>query len=82
MPKPDVGRYVFEVKDGNVDDQGRHIGNESAWIYCQPTESELSIVGKGYLSIHVKPGTPEESVWKLARELRELGVTLKYTPPR
>lgn len=82
MPSPDRGTYVFEVKDGQVDDQGRFVGNERAWIYCQPSESELSIVRTGYLSIHVKRGTPHEQVCELARKLRELEVTLQYTPPR
>ncbi len=76
------GTYVFEVKDGKPKGDGTFVGDESAWIYCQPTESELGIVGEGHLSLRCRPGTPYETVQDLARRLMELKVEIDYTPHR
>jgi hypothetical protein len=80
MSKVDRGVYAFEVKDGHVVEGGSYAGNEEAYIYCQPTESELGIVGRGHLSIHVRPGTSHVKVRDLARTLHDLGATISYSP--
>lgn len=70
----DQGSYVFETKEG---DRG-----VTPWIHCQPTTSELSIVGTGSLAIHVKDGTPYEEVRELGKLLNALGASLVFVPPR
>jgi hypothetical protein len=76
----DFGVYRYELKDGRPDGREGWIGNESAWIYCQPTDSELAIVGEGHLSIRVQPGTPYEKIAVLAKMLDELGARIEHTP--
>jgi|GEM_PF-4888813 len=76
--KLDQGIYRFEVKDGQPEQDGSYVGGEAAYIYCNPTTSQLSIAGNGRLSIHLQPGAPYEEVAALAKLLNGKGVSFRF----
>lgn len=77
MGKVDKGVYVFEVKEGEVSESGRDDAPVS--LYCQPTDSELSIVGSGFLSINLKRGTTVQQATAIAKYLAEHIDSISYT---
>ncbi|CAD6563375.1 hypothetical protein ACFQ3P_43380 [Paraburkholderia sabiae] len=77
MEKVDKGVYVFEVKEGEASASGRDDALVS--LYYQPTTSELSIVGSGFLSINLKRGTTVQQAAAIAQYLAEHIDSISYT---
>ena len=48
-------------------------------LYCQPTTSELTIVGLGHLSINLKPGTNVHQAADVAQYLAEHIESISFT---
>lgn len=77
MNKVDKGVYVFEVKEGQPSASGRDDAPVS--LYCRPTTSELTIVGSGFLSITLRPGTTVQRAADVAQYLAEHIESISFT---
>jgi len=77
VSKVDKGVYAFEVKEGQPSGDGRDDAPVS--LYCQPTKSELSIVGSGFLSINLKAGTTVQQAGDVAKYLAEHIESISFT---
>jgi hypothetical protein len=73
----DYATYKFEVKEGEASRNGANDAPVS--LYCQPVDSELSIVGKGFLSLNLKAGTTIEKAQEVARYLESVLKDVSYT---
>lgn len=77
MSNIDKGVYKFEVKEGQPSANGRD--DAPAFLYCQPTASELTIVGSGHLSIHLKHGTSVDEASTIAQYLADHIESIHFT---
>ncbi|MGS1076286.1 hypothetical protein [Burkholderia glumae] len=77
MTEVDRGVYKFEVKEGSPSADGRD--DASVFLYCQPTDSELAIVGSGFLSINLKAGTTLQQAKAVANYLERHIASISFT---
>ena len=76
MVKLDYADYKFTVKEGSPSVSGADDAPVS--LCCEPITSELSIVGSGYLSIHLKKGISCDDAQEIAKNLEQWIEKISY----
>lgn len=76
MAKTEHTDYKFTVKEG---DAGKDGSPAPLFLMCEPSTPELSIVGNGFLTIRLKPGTTIDEAQGISRYLRDHVQGISYT---
>ena len=78
MAKHESASYRFTVKEGNPSASGNDDAPLS--LMLEPTNSELSFLRSGILSLHLSPGTTIEEAQALAKQLNRAIPSIGFTP--